>query len=61
MLAAAADSDALALELADIELSPEAPPLALTSADGARAAYLREQLRGAADELVARALGEVQP
>jgi DNA repair exonuclease SbcCD nuclease subunit len=55
LLTAAADDDALAAELADVELSPEAP------LDGAaRAAYLRARLGGAADELLARALGEVQ-
>lgn len=61
LLAAAAENDTLALELADVELSPEAPPGGSLGGDGPRAAYLRRQLRGAADELVARALGEVQP
>lgn len=61
LLSAAAKNDTLALELADVELSPETPPDSPNGANGARPAYLRERLRGAADELLARALGEVQP
>jgi exonuclease SbcD len=61
LLSAAAENGALALELAEVELSPEAPPDLENGANGTRATYLREQLHGAADELLARALGEVQP
>lgn len=61
LLSAAAQDAALALELADVELSPEAPPDSSQGANAARATYLRERLHGAADELISRALGEVYP